>query len=382
MKKDDLNAELNSPELQESNDSLIVLDSNDLIVSCNEKARQLFLLPHLPIDKPLLLEYFWFELDMRVFHLSEFKCFTGKTIKLMLVSSGREAYQVSVSVETFHLLGQPYFCLLVRRGSGELGDDKVSSDYLMAKALSADLQRDLLELYYQPQINASDGSLYGLEVLSRWNSQEFGQVAPDDFIALAENFGFIAELDLWVLRHACQQFAKWRKQKINIPRVAVNFSPFSFDYPNLKNIIRFVLSDNAILPSSLVIELTENKKIRSIDYFSDMVNAIHNMGIDISIDDFGVGYSNLKRLLRLPVSQLKLDRAFVNGLPQKASKNLTESVLAISQAIGAVSIAEGVESQEQFDCLKKMGYEVIQGYFFCPPLPKSKLETWLCQKVC
>ena len=131
MKKDDLNAELNSPELQESNDSLIVLDSNDLIVSCNEKARKLFLLSHLSIDKPLLLEYFWFELDMRVFHLSEFKCFTGKTIKLMLVSSGREAYQVSVSVEAFQLLGRQYYSLLVRRGSGELGDDKVSSDYLM-----------------------------------------------------------------------------------------------------------------------------------------------------------------------------------------------------------------------------------------------------------
>ncbi|SBS27339.1 Oxygen sensor protein DosP [Marinomonas spartinae] len=379
MKKDDSNVELNSSELQESNDSLIVLDSNDLIVSYNDKAKKLLLLPHLSVDKPTLLECFWFELDMRVFHLSEFKRFTGKTIKLMLVSSGSDAYHVSASVEAFHLLGERYFSLRIKEDSDELGRGRGVSSYLMAKALNADLQKDLLELYYQPQINTLDGRLYGLEVLIRWNSREFGQIAPDEFVALAENFGFIAELDLWVLRNACQQLAMWRKQKIDIPRLAVNFSPISFDYLNVRDIIRFVLSDNGISSSSLVIELTENKKIQTMDAFVNTIRAIHLMGVGISLDDFGVGYSNLKRLLKFPVSQLKLDRVFVTGLPGKISKDLSESILSISHKIGAVSIAEGVETQEQFDCLKRMGYEVIQGYFFCPPLSKMKLERWLKQ---
>lgn len=380
MKTDVLNTGRYWRELQETNDSLIVLDSNCLIVSCNEKAKRTLLQSHSDSDRPFPLDGFLLELNHRVFRLSEFKNVIGKTIKLVLIPSHGDAYRVNILVEAFSLLGQQCYSLLIQKDSAELDVDSLSSSCPMAKALNADLKKNLLELYYQPQINTSDNRLYGVEVLTRWNSKEFGQVAPDTFIAVAENFGFIAELDLWVFRQACQQLAVWRKQNIGVPRVAVNFSPFSFHYPNLKNIIQTILNDNDISADNLVIEVTENRKVKSADLFINIIRDLHSMGINISLDDFGTGYSNFKRLLSFPVSQLKLDRIFVSALPNGFSKELSEAVLFISKKIGAVLIAEGVETQEQFYYLKNIGYEVVQGYFFCQPLSKENLERWLVNK--
>jgi EAL domain-containing protein (putative c-di-GMP-specific phosphodiesterase class I) len=123
--------------------------------------------------------------------------------------------------------------------------------------------------------------------------------------------------------------------------------------------------------------VTENKEVVSAYQSADVIHDLYLMGIHISLDDFGAGYSNLKRLLKFPVSQLKLDRSFVMGLPQTISKDLSETVLGISQKIGAVSIAEGVETESQFFLLKEMGYEVIQGYFFARPLSRVHFEEWL-----
>ena len=246
----------------------------------------------------------------------------------------------------------------------------------MAQMLKTDLQQSKLVLHYQPQINVSSNRLYGVEVLARWHNEELGYVAPDDFIALAENFGFIAELDLWVFREACQQLAVWRKKNIQVPLIAVNFSPYSFNSPNLIYTIQSILQKNGLFPSDLVLEITESKKITLSDSFINVIDDLHSMGITISLDDFGTGYSNLKRLLKFPVSQLKLDRAFVSNLPSTLSKELSEVVFSIGQKIGAVSIAEGVETLQQLSYLKAIGYDVIQGYLFSPPLSKQGFEAW------
>tara|TARA_R110000744_G_scaffold9841_2_gene31222 strand:+ start:455 stop:1642 length:1188 start_codon:yes stop_codon:yes gene_type:complete len=379
---DSLNFGRDWGQLQETNDSLIVLDGKDLIVSCNELAQKTLFNANNYTEVTFLFDSFWLEAEQRVFYLSEFRSIVGKTITLLLRSIDREYYRVDVCVEAFSFLDQSLLSLTIQKSRAQISADgfedaRFSKTSLMAKALSEDLSNSMLELHYQPQINALDSRLYGVEVLSRWTSKAFGCVPPDDFIAIAEGFGFIATLDLWVLRQACQQLADWRKRNIEVPLIAVNFSPATFDFPDLKNTIQTTLKENNLLPSDLVLEVTENKEVVSAYQSADVIHDLYLMGIHISLDDFGVGYSNLKRLLKFPVSQLKLDRSFVMGLPQTISKDLSETVLGISQKIGAVSIAEGVETESQFFLLKEMGYEVIQGYFFARPLSRVHFEEWL-----
>lgn len=382
MITDSLNFGRDWGQLQETNDSLIVLDGKDLIVSCNELAQKTLFNANNYTEVTFLFDSFWLEAEQRVFYLSEFRSIVGKTITLLLRSIDREYYRVDVCVEAFSFLDQSLLSLTIQKSRAQISADgfedaRFSKTSLMAKALSEDLSNSMLELHYQPQINALDSRLYGVEVLSRWTSKAFGCVPPDDFIAIAEGFGFIATLDLWVLRQACQQLADWRKRNIEVPLIAVNFSPATFDFPDLKNTIQTTLKENNLLPSDLVLEVTENKEVVSAYQSADVIHDLYLMGIHISLDDFGVGYSNLKRLLKFPVSQLKLDRSFVMGLPQTISKDLSETVLGISQKIGAVSIAEGVETESQFFLLKEMGYEVIQGYFFARPLSRVHFEEWL-----
>ncbi|MCW4629511.1 EAL domain-containing protein [Marinomonas rhodophyticola] len=325
---------------------------------------------------------FWSEAELRTYSAAEFKSMAGKSITLLFTPAHSETYEIKVQVEAFQLLGQ-HFCSLLIQDACLTSDDYAGS-YLsdgrqplsMAQMLKTDLQLNKLVLHYQPQINVSNNWLYGVEVLARWHHEELGHVSPDDFIALAENFGLIAELDLWVLREACRQLASWRKNNIQVPLIAVNFSPYSFNSPNLVDTIQSILQKNGLFSSDLVLEITESRKITLSDSFINVIDDLHSMGIAISLDDFGTGYSNLKRLLKFPVSQLKLDRAFVSKLPSKLSKELSDVVFSIGQKIGAVSIAEGVETLQQLSYLKAIGYEVIQGYLFSPPLSVFNFEEW------
>lgn len=376
MEIDGSNAGRNWRDLKETNNGLIVLDMNDQVVSCNEKAKNTLLNSHSDDGITLPLDCFWLETDQRVFYLNEFKHIFGKMITLLLRSGHAQPCRVKVLVEELSLAGQLYCSLLIQEDQADPKSDSLFCRSQMAQALSTDLKDNVLELHYQPQINTADTSLYGVEVLSRWASQKFGRVSPDDFIAVAEEFGFIAMLDLWVLTQACQQLVVWREQGIQVPLIAVNFSPLSFNYPNLKETIQSILLQNRLLPSDLVLEVTENKKVVSLYQFTGVINELYAMGIQISLDDFGTGYSNLKRLLKFPVSQLKLDRSFVMDLPHGISNALSETVFSISQKIGAVSIAEGVETELQFRLLKEMGYEIVQGYLFSPPVPKAEFDTW------
>jgi hypothetical protein len=233
VKTDSLNTERDWQELQETNSLFIVLDSNGLIVSCNDKAQKMLSNLSFCLDNSVSLPEVFFRLgvNLHAFHVHEFKGVVGKTIELFFMPNHRDGQNVAVSVETFYLSGQQYYSLTIRDAPLLSDAGNIPQSHQMAEALRADLKSDLLELHYQPQINAVDSSLYGVEVLARWTNQQLGQIAPDDFIALAEEHGFIAELDLWVLRHACQQLANWRRSNIHIPIIAVNFSVLTFSYP-------------------------------------------------------------------------------------------------------------------------------------------------------
>ncbi|RBP82589.1 EAL domain-containing protein [Marinomonas rhizomae] len=379
MKTDSLNTERDRLELQETNSLFIVLDSKGLIVSCNDKAKKALSDLSFEQGRSTYFPDVFFRLgtNSRAFHAHEFISIVGQTIELLFIPNHGTEQNVTVSVENVYVSCQQYYSLTIQETPLSFDADSIFQTRQMAGALRADLKNNLLELHYQPQINTVDSSLYGVEVLVRWTNQQLGQVAPDNFIALAEEYGFIAELDLWVLRHACQQLAEWRRSNIHIPVIAVNFSVLTFRYPNLKSLIQSILDENDLVVSDLMVEIIESKKIKPSDSFISTINELYSIGINISLDDFGTGYSNLKRLLKFPISQIKLDRTFVCSLPSHLSIELSTMVYSISKKIGAVAIAEGVETKEQLFYLKNIGYEIIQGYFYSPPLSKENLEYWI-----
>jgi len=257
-------------ELQETNGHFIVLDSNDLVVSCNDRTKENQFAPQKTNKLPS--DCFWLDAEQRVFELSEFKNIVGKEIILLFSPSTYEVHLVKVMVETFQLFGQQFYSLIIQGETSNQSSSCASSQ--IAHTLRVDLQKDLLTLHYQPQININDNSLYGIEALARWTSDQYGMLTPDHFVSLAEEFGVIAELDLWVLRKACEQFVLWQESGLLVPRIAVNFSPLSFDYPLIIDEIRLILNATRISASDLVIELTENKKIKHPDEFFDVVKEI------------------------------------------------------------------------------------------------------------
>lgn len=379
--------------LQETNDCLIVINGTDQVVFYNDKALQVLLIANFDIAAPpsSSLNCLFMTIDQRIVPLSEFKYFVGKEIDLLLQPNSGSAYKVNVSVTGLRLLGQLYYSVMIRQENfNEAVSEEVSDSNLhvgniyernrIAQALSEDLKNHRLAIHYQPQLNIQDNSLYGVESLARWHSTEFGPVAPDYFIALAEEFGLINELDLWVLRQTCLQLSLWRKKNINIPIVSVNLSPITLQNPNLSHIISGFLKESRLSPSDLMIEVIESKQINKTNLTMSVLNDIHKMGVGFSLDDFGTGYSSLKRLLRLPVSQLKLDRCFVNSLADNIAKGLSEVVFDVSKKMGFSLIAEGVEDTVQYELLKSMGYTIFQGYLFSPPLSVTDFETWVCSR--
>ncbi|ODP31864.1 EAL domain-containing protein [Pandoraea sp. ISTKB] len=237
-----------------------------------------------------------------------------------------------------------------------------------------------LELFYQPQINLLDDSVYGAEALTRWKHPQHGDVPPSRFIALAEECGLIGELGTWTLRESCRQLADWRRRGIGISNVSVNLSPTNFHDHDLPRTIAEALADHELPPSCLAIEITESVLMDHNPSTLRIIEEVHNMGVRLSMDDFGTGYSSLGYLRRLPVSELKLDRSFVHDITRDETvRALTNAIISIGRNLHLTVVAEGVEDEAQRDLLVAQGYRVAQGYLFSPALSADGIEHWLEQ---
>ncbi|WP_240702479.1 EAL domain-containing protein [Trinickia terrae] len=273
--------------------------------------------------------------------------------------------------------------------------NRVAQDRLKFEtALRNALASDELQLHYQPQVCLSDGSLHGVEALARWRHPEFGVVPPDRFIPLAEEGGFITELDHWVLRRACRQLAEWRAQwsrdagadpaaaSAAIPHVSVNVSPTSFCDRRLPGLISRTLTAWGLAPGDLVLEVTESVLLDAASGGLATLGEVHRLGVGLSIDDFGTGYSSLSYLHRLPVSELKLDKSFVRELESdEGARALACAVMGIGASLSLDVVAEGVETDAQRTILLAQGCEVAQGYFFARPMPAAELTAWLRSRL-
>lgn len=238
-----------------------------------------------------------------------------------------------------------------------------------------------LSLHFQPLVAADSEQVHALEVLLRWDHPVMGHIPPDQFIPLAERHGLMELLGQWVLEQALKQYAAWQQQGIAPQRIAVNVSPLEFQSEHFVDNVRSALRKHQVAAQCLELELTEGVFVQQDVETLEKLDALSHLGIQLAIDDFGTGYSSMAYLKHLPVHKLKLDRAFVKGLPvNEADRAIVESTLALCRGLKMSAVAEGVENQHQADYLRRKGCDLLQGYFYGRPVDADTTTQLLIQQ--
>jgi EAL domain-containing protein (putative c-di-GMP-specific phosphodiesterase class I) len=251
--------------------------------------------------------------------------------------------------------------------------DHIRLDHAMRRGLA---QGDF-HLAYQPQVDLPSGAVVGVEALCRWTDPDLGAIAPTRFIPVAEDTGFITELGNWVLDEAVAQAARWRAAGHPLP-VSVNVSSLQFQQPAFVHRVARVLQDSRLPPELLELELTESILVGDIDAVLLQLRALAALGVRLAIDDFGTGYSSLGYLKRLPIHRLKIDRSFIQRLPEDASDAaITRTIVELGRALHLRVIAEGVETEAQREHLASLGCDEFQGWLYAPALPVAALQERL-----
>lgn len=251
----------------------------------------------------------------------------------------------------------------------------------LENSLRRALERDELQIYYQPQISTRTGQVVGAEALLRWQHPEKGLISPVEFIPLAEETGLIVPIGEWVLRTACAQTMAWRGQGLAGIRIAVNLSARQFSQPNLVNQVEQALADSGLDPGALELEITETTTMYNAEGTVAMLHQLKALGISLSIDDFGTGYSSLNYLKRFPINHLKIDYTFIRPLPEDVeSMCIVKAIIAMAHGLNLTVIAEGVETEEQFNLLKQQECDMTQGYYSARPMPPDEFRKFLEKK--
>lgn len=239
------------------------------------------------------------------------------------------------------------------------------------------LLRNHLECYYQPIYSFAENAISGFEALVRWNHPTRGLLRPTEFIHLAEETGLIHDLDLWIFEDSCRQLSEWHKLYPSTKHltVSINLSAFHFNRVELIAKIGNIFDKYQLDPASIKLEVTESVIMDSINAANEIFSVLKSRGMKISIDDFGVGYSSLGRLISLPVDTLKIDRSFIVSLTkEKNSRNVTRAIIDLAQVLSLDVIAEGVETREQANLLERLGCNYIQGFLVNKPVPAFDAE--------
>ncbi|PKM44670.1 MAG: hypothetical protein CVV05_08920 [Gammaproteobacteria bacterium HGW-Gammaproteobacteria-1] len=248
----------------------------------------------------------------------------------------------------------------------------------LENALRRALDNDQFTLHYQPQIDLASGQVIGVEALLRWTHPQLGAVSPARFIPVAEESGLIGRIGDWVLHEACRQNKAWQDEGLPPMVVAVNVSARQFSLGDIRTLVQQALDGSGLEAGYLEVEITESLLAQDMENTLAVLNHIRTLGVQIAVDDFGTGYSSLAYLKRFPLHKLKLDQSFVRDLVQDADdRAIASGVVNLGHSLGLVVIAEGVESEAQFDILRRLGCDEVQGYLFSRPLPAADLAAWL-----
>jgi diguanylate cyclase (GGDEF)-like protein len=242
----------------------------------------------------------------------------------------------------------------------------------LERELRKALEAQALCVYYQPQFDCSGRQIIGVEALVRWPHPEHGFVSPAEFIPIAEETGMIVELGLWVLRRACHDVAGWLRAGMPALSLAVNVSARQLREPGFIDDVTRALADSALPATVLELELTESLLMENVDAAIEFMQQIRAAGIRLSIDDFGTGYSSLSYLQSFPINQLKIDRSFVQLLPQQG-ETIARAIISLGRGFGLSVLAEGVEDQAQLEWLRAAGCDYVQGFLLGKPMPAADI---------
>jgi len=248
----------------------------------------------------------------------------------------------------------------------------------LESALRRALERDQLQLHYQPQLSLLSGQIVGVEALLRWHHPELGWVSPAEFIPIAETSGQIQKVGEWVLRTATRQARQYLDQGLPAMTMSVNLSAVQFRHPDLPELVQAILTEAQLPPQFLKLELTEGVALHDPQGAITILERLHHQGVRISIDDFGTGYSSLSYLKRFHASQLKIDQSFVRDITDDPEdRAIVNAIISMAHSLGISTIAEGVETQAQLTLLREQGCNEVQGNFFCEPKSPEELVEFL-----
>jgi diguanylate cyclase (GGDEF)-like protein/PAS domain S-box-containing protein len=255
---------------------------------------------------------------------------------------------------------------------------KLSQKILIEKNLHNALKNDEFYLVYQPKLELKTGKIIGVEALLRWRSPVLGNVRPDEFISIAEENPMIDDIGYWVLSQAIHQLKLWQYTPYQDIKIAINVSSKQLKNPNFLSDISRELNTVGVSPSLLQIELTESAIMKNPDENVERFNLIRQKGFGLSVDDFGTGYSSLSYLKKFPLSELKVDKSFVDGLPYEENDvSISNTIIQLAHNLKMVVVAEGVETLQQLNYLIEVDCDIVQGYFISYPLEAHAVETWL-----
>ncbi|MBK1672293.1 hypothetical protein CKO35_03055 [Ectothiorhodospira shaposhnikovii] len=256
----------------------------------------------------------------------------------------------------------------------------LSEGVLERLKLEAALRRassnDELILHYQPQIDLDSRNLVGVEALVRWHHPDLGLTSPSDFIPLAEDIGIIGEIGNWVLREACRQMNRWYREGISIPQVSVNLSVQQLERGNLVAQVRQALIDFTLPAECLELEVTESLIMHAPERTLTVLKELKSMGVKLAVDDFGIGYSCLSYLKRLPLDRIKIDQSFVRDVGHDSNdETIVRAIIGLGKSLGLETVAEGIEEDRQLRFLLQEGCMAGQGYLFSMPLPAESISA-------
>jgi diguanylate cyclase (GGDEF)-like protein len=251
----------------------------------------------------------------------------------------------------------------------------------LVQALRAVLERDGLEVHFQPQIDLATGRIVGAEALVRWRGTDGGFIPPDRFVPVAEYAGLIVPLGEFVLRTACRQLLHWQGRGLSGMRVAVNVSLGQFRSPDFTSRVAAIIGEFGLDARDVELEITESMAMEDIATVVATLERLKRIGVQIAVDDFGTGFSSLGHLQRLAVDRIKIDRIFIEQLDRATGQaSIPEMIVRLGQNLGLRVIAEGVETSAHADALRRLGCHEAQGYFIARPMDPAAFERWLAHR--
>ncbi len=269
-----------------------------------------------------------------------------------------------------------------QRGTYAIYEDRLTQQsqrkLLLSTKLKAALEQHLVQVYYQPQYNTTHQQLIGAEALARWHDEELGWVSPTEFVPVAEETGLIETLGDYVLERACLDAAQWQAQGYRLDKMSVNVSAHQLRFGHFAATLQRVLNSTGFPAAKLELELTESAYIERKNDALHLLTQIKALGVRLAIDDFGTGYSSLSYLSKMPCDTLKIDRSFViHVTDDEEQANLTSTIIKMAHDLSLVIVVEGVETAEQLQFFARQGCQLIQGYYYSPPVAKDNFSALL-----